>query len=131
MPLQQKRKGLQSSRSAIPRPAPERPGRRLRQLYHKAASEGNESGSSVAEGQVPSQSADDHARMIEGLINLGIAKRLEVSQATMGFHASIVLSKPGVDSGTEGVILAVQHQLRLGQRLASSLGHNSPDGRCV
>jgi NarL family two-component system response regulator LiaR len=51
------------------------------------------------------------ALMVEGLSNLEIAERLVVSQATVKFHVSNILSKLGVDSRTEAVILALQHKL--------------------
>jgi NarL family two-component system response regulator LiaR len=51
------------------------------------------------------------ALMVEGLPNLEIANRLVVSQSTVKFHVSNVLSKLGVTSRTEAVSLALKHHL--------------------
>lgn len=51
------------------------------------------------------------ALMVEGLSNSDIAERLIVSQSTVKFHVSNVLSKLGVASRTEAVALAVKHKL--------------------
>lgn len=51
------------------------------------------------------------ALMVEGLSNLEIGERLVVSHYTVKFHVSNILSKLGVDSRTEAVILALQHNL--------------------
>lgn len=51
------------------------------------------------------------ALMITGLNNPQIAERLIVSQSTVKFHVSSILSKLGVSSRTEAVALAVQHRL--------------------
>lgn len=49
--------------------------------------------------------------MVEGFPNLEIGKRLFVSQSTVKFHVSNVLSKLGVTSRTEAVSLALKHHL--------------------
>jgi len=49
--------------------------------------------------------------MVEGLPNNDIANRLVVSQSTVKFHVSNVLSKLGVTSRTEAVALALKHKL--------------------
>jgi len=49
--------------------------------------------------------------MVEGLPNTAIADRLVVSQSTVKFHVSNVLSKLGVSSRTEAVALALKHKL--------------------
>lgn len=51
------------------------------------------------------------ALLVEGLNNPEIARRLVVSQSTIKFHVSSILSKLGVASRTEAVALAVQHHL--------------------
>jgi NarL family two-component system response regulator LiaR len=51
------------------------------------------------------------ALMIEGLRNPVIAERLVVSQSTVKFHVSSILSKLGATTRTEAVALAVQHNL--------------------
>jgi two-component system, NarL family, response regulator LiaR len=51
------------------------------------------------------------ALMVEGLPNLEIGNRLVVSQSTVKFHVSNVLSKLGVSSRTEAVSLALKHHL--------------------
>ena len=49
--------------------------------------------------------------MVEGLPNTAIAERLVVSQSTIKFHVSNVLSKLGVSSRTEAVALALKNHL--------------------
>lgn len=51
------------------------------------------------------------ALMSQGLSNPQIAEKLIVSQSTVKFHVSSVLSKLGVASRTEAVALAIQKQL--------------------
>ncbi len=49
--------------------------------------------------------------MVEGNSNGAIAEKLFVSQSTVKFHVSNILSKLGVSSRTEAVALAVKHHL--------------------
>jgi NarL family two-component system response regulator LiaR len=51
------------------------------------------------------------ALMVEGFSNNEIAERLFVSQSTVKFHVSNILSKLGVTGRTEAVALAVKHHL--------------------
>ena len=70
----------------------------------------------VNEPAPPGQDMTDREReilalMVEGLSNGQIADRLFVSQSTVKFHVSNVLSKLGVASRTEAVALAVKQKL--------------------
>jgi NarL family two-component system response regulator LiaR len=49
--------------------------------------------------------------MVEGLSNNAIGDKLVVSQSTVKFHVSNILSKLGVSSRTEAVALALKHHL--------------------
>jgi two-component system, NarL family, response regulator LiaR len=49
--------------------------------------------------------------MVDGLPNTAIADKLVVSQSTVKFHVSNILSKLGVTSRTEAVALALKQQL--------------------
>jgi NarL family two-component system response regulator LiaR len=49
--------------------------------------------------------------MVDGLPNTAIAGKLVVSQSTVKFHVSNILSKLGVASRTEAVALALKRQL--------------------
>jgi NarL family two-component system response regulator LiaR len=49
--------------------------------------------------------------MTEGLSNVAIAKHLVISESTVKFHVSNILSKLGVTSRTEAVTLALRHHL--------------------
>lgn len=51
------------------------------------------------------------ALLVQGLNNPEIADRLVVSQSTVKFHVSSILSKMGVSSRTEAVALALKHNL--------------------
>jgi len=51
------------------------------------------------------------ALMVEGLSNADIAEKLFVSQSTVKFHVSNVLSKLGAATRTEAVALAVKNRL--------------------
>ena len=51
------------------------------------------------------------ALMVEGLANHDIAARLVVSQSTVKFHVSNVLSKLGVSTRTEAVAMALKKKL--------------------
>ncbi|MCS6774785.1 MAG: response regulator transcription factor [Anaerolineae bacterium] len=51
------------------------------------------------------------ALMVQGLSNQDIAKRLYVSQSTVKFHVSSILSKLGVSNRTEAVALATRYRL--------------------
>ncbi|MBI5668218.1 MAG: response regulator transcription factor [Chloroflexi bacterium] len=49
--------------------------------------------------------------MIEGLNNNDIAGRLTLSDSTIKFHVSNILSKLGADTRTEAVAIALQHNV--------------------
>jgi two-component system, NarL family, response regulator LiaR len=51
------------------------------------------------------------ALMVEGLANHDIAARLVVSQSTVKFHVSNILSKLGVSTRTEAVAMALKNKL--------------------
>jgi NarL family two-component system response regulator LiaR len=51
------------------------------------------------------------ALMVEGLSNKEIAERSDVSQSTVKFHVSNILSKLGVGSRTEAVAYAIKNKL--------------------
>lgn len=51
------------------------------------------------------------ALVVQGLNNGEIAEKLVVSQSTVKFHVSSILSKLGVSSRTEATAVAMQHQL--------------------
>jgi NarL family two-component system response regulator LiaR len=51
------------------------------------------------------------ALMVQGLSNPDIADRLVVGRSTIKFHVSSILGKLGVQSRTEAVAMAVQHNI--------------------
>ena len=51
------------------------------------------------------------ALMVRGLTNPQIAQQLAISRSTVKFHIRSILSKLGVSSRTEAVVVAVQHDL--------------------
>jgi NarL family two-component system response regulator LiaR len=65
----------------------------------------------AAGSDITSREKEILALMVEGLSNADIAARLIVSQSTVKFHVSNILSKLGVASRTEAVALAIRHKL--------------------
>ena len=51
------------------------------------------------------------ALMVRGLTNPQIAQQLAISRSTVKFHIGSILSKLGVPSRTEAVVMAIQHHL--------------------
>ncbi len=51
------------------------------------------------------------ALMVRGLTNPQIAQQLAISRSTVKFHIGSILSKLGVPSRTEAVVVAIQHHL--------------------
>ena len=49
--------------------------------------------------------------MVRGLTNPQIAQQLAISRSTVKFHIGSILSKLGVPSRTEAVVVAIQHHL--------------------
>jgi two-component system, NarL family, response regulator LiaR len=60
---------------------------------------------------VTSRELEVLAFMAQGLNNVEISERLEISRSTVKFHVSKILSKLGVTTRTEAVALAVQRHL--------------------
>ena len=58
-----------------------------------------------------SRELDVLALVVQGLNNGEIADKLVISQSTVKFHVSSILTKLGVGSRTEATALAVQHKL--------------------
>jgi NarL family two-component system response regulator LiaR len=49
--------------------------------------------------------------MIEGISNPEIAQRMIISRSTVKFHVSSILSKLGMATRTEAVVLAIKNKL--------------------
>lgn len=60
------------------------------------------------------------ALIMKGMDNQRIAETLIISQATVKFHVSNILSKLHASSRTEAVAIALEHNLVSGQRLGST-----------
>jgi len=54
------------------------------------------------------------ALIVRGLSNNEIASKLTISQATVKAHVSNILSKLGITSRTEAIVMVLEHNLNLG-----------------